>query len=893
MTELFLQAVNRSICAVWVVLAVTAARFLLKKAPKWINVILWGLVALRLVCPVSLESALSLIPSAKTVSPEILLSPAPEITSGIDSVNRVVNPILAEQFAPEPVASANPLQILIPILALVWCAGMAVMTLYTVFSYWQLRRQVRTAVRVGDGIYLSEFVSTPFVLGLFRPRIYLPYSLPEADRDYVIAHERTHIRRRDHWWKPLGFLLLTIHWFNPFLWLAYILLCRDIELACDEKVVQSMDPGQRVSYSQALLNCSVSRRSIAACPLAFGEVGVKERIKNVLNYRKPAFWMVLAAVLVCLVTAVCFLTDPKTPEALKWLQTLAPSKVLRIEYRCPGAEPGKQYALYEGADLSGAVDVLKGFEGTRIPENALEPTSGSRYTLTVTTTDLRIHTVENIADVYLCIDGDFFEDTHRLLAPGWDAFFRGTGYLPTAAESGLGVEMTVEECSPTGATVVFRQYGTEEGSSLFGGNDYFLQRFTDEGWEDLPTLESPTFTSGSYSFASIRRQSIQWQWLYGTLPEGHYRIGKSVSPFQNGGQACTVYGEFTLDSSVPGKEPPTGFLELTDFPQDDGVWVGIVPTELGQSRYALCPDQESAIDAFEEALAGASSGTGWRDDDRPTGITIRYQGEYLFPLESGDMVSFSGRISAADAAEIYAISTEIARQAGHQSAVWPERIRRVRSATLDWYDTVTITDPQKLSRLETMLSGSTVLFGGAGCPFGNPLTLELENGETLTLSIAADRCAAWLSNGVYFDFGSGNETLYRLFSSPLIYTAAREGGENLPDILTYLDWSDYANTFGPEETMTLITLLRDWALEDPGPDRISTILNIIAGLDGAYTEAFAGVLRALYEANPEDVSRACLANAAEAAEPLALRLLSEGLGLGLAETRNLLESHLP
>ena len=214
MTELFLEVLNRSISASWLVLIIVAVRFLLKKAPKWMDVVLWGLVALRLVCPFSLESTLSLIPSAETVPQEILLSPTPQINTGIAAVNRSINPILAEQFSPEPVASANPLQILIPILAFVWCVGMAGMALYTFVSYWKLRRRVRTAIHVSEELYLSEFVSTPFVLGLFRPRIYLPYHMKEQDSHYVVAHERTHIRRKDYWWKPLGFLLLAaVLWF--------------------------------------------------------------------------------------------------------------------------------------------------------------------------------------------------------------------------------------------------------------------------------------------------------------------------------------------------------------------------------------------------------------------------------------------------------------------------------------------------------------------------------------------------------------------------------------------------------------------------------------------------------------------------------------------------------
>ena len=191
-------------------------------------------------------------------------------------------------------------------------------------SYWRLRRKVCEAVILRGNIYQSEKVGSPFVLGIIRPKIYLPYHMDSREMDHVIAHEQTHIRRRDHWWKPLGFLLLTIHWFNPLMWLSYVLLCRDIELACDEKVIREMGNEQRADYTQALVACSVGRRVIAACPLAFGEVGVKERVKSVMNYKKPAFWIVLASVIVCAAAAVCFLTNPKSEGSNDITELLAP-----------------------------------------------------------------------------------------------------------------------------------------------------------------------------------------------------------------------------------------------------------------------------------------------------------------------------------------------------------------------------------------------------------------------------------------------------------------------------------------------------------------------------------------------------------------------------------------
>ncbi|MBQ9132909.1 MAG: peptidase M56, partial [Clostridia bacterium] len=282
MTDLFIKILNMSISASWLVLAVLLLRLLLKKAPKWLHVVLWGIVGLRLLCPFSIESALSLIPSAETVSPAIMLDATPTIHSGVASIDRVVNPVITESFASAELASANPLQIWIPVYSVLWLVGIAAMLLYTAVSYLRLCRRVRTAVRLRDNIYQSENAASPFVLGMVRPKIYLPFGISEQNTAHVIAHEEAHLARRDHLIKPIGFLLLTVYWFNPVLWVAYILLCRDIELACDERVIAQLGTEARADYSEALLACSVSRRMISACPLAFGEVGVKARVKNVL-----------------------------------------------------------------------------------------------------------------------------------------------------------------------------------------------------------------------------------------------------------------------------------------------------------------------------------------------------------------------------------------------------------------------------------------------------------------------------------------------------------------------------------------------------------------------------------------------------------------------------------
>ena len=310
MDAVFLELLNRSIAAGWLVLAVVAFRALLKHAPKNLRCLLWGLVALRLLLPARLKSIFSLVPSARTVPPEILLSETPSVQTGFSAVDQAVNPVLTESFAPAVGASVNPLQVWLHIGAVVWLCGLAVMFLYAAVSYLRLRCRVAESVPMRENIRLSDRIDSPFVLGVIRPKIYLPFGLSEETTALVLAHEQGHIARHDHWFKPFGFLLLALCWFHPLAWLAYVLYCRDIELACDEHVLRAWGPTVKKAYSSALLACSVKERPLAACPLAFGESNVKERIQSVLSYKKPMRWLVCLGVFALGILCVCFLTDP-------------------------------------------------------------------------------------------------------------------------------------------------------------------------------------------------------------------------------------------------------------------------------------------------------------------------------------------------------------------------------------------------------------------------------------------------------------------------------------------------------------------------------------------------------------------------------------------------------
>ena len=311
--DIFLKLFNLSVSASFLVLAVLVLRLLLKKAPKWSICLLWGLVGLRLVFPFSIESVFSLIPSAETVSPDIVYEAEPTIDSGIEMVDHIVNPILIQTFAPsqEMVTSVNPMQVFFAIATVIWLIGMLAMIAYMLVGYIRLRLRLRTAIKWEDNVYQSESVSSPFIFGTVCPRIYLPFAMNETEMTHVLAHERAHLRRLDHLTKPFAYLILAVYWFNPLLWFSYVLLCRDIELACDEKVVREMDADAKKAYSMALLKCSMNQKTRLACPLAFGEVGVKERVQNVMHYKKPTFWIIMIAVIAVIVTAVCFLTNPK------------------------------------------------------------------------------------------------------------------------------------------------------------------------------------------------------------------------------------------------------------------------------------------------------------------------------------------------------------------------------------------------------------------------------------------------------------------------------------------------------------------------------------------------------------------------------------------------------
>ena len=620
MEAFFLKLVNMSITASWLVLAILAVRLIFKKAPKWILCLLWGLVAFRLICPFSIESSLSLIPNPEPLSQETAYtSETVKQAYGdvLDSEGNVIverhpaangdildsngNVIVEVEDGHRTYSEEKQVRGWMYFLSRIWLVGFAVMLAYTAVSYYLLRQKVATAIPLAKGIKQSEYVDSPFVLGIIRPVIYLPFGMDEADCAYVIAHEKAHIRRRDHWWKPLGFLLLSVYWFNPVLWVAYILLCRDIEAACDEKVIQDMEKEERRAYSTALLNCSVHRRRIAACPLAFGETGVKVRVKSVMNYKKPAFWVILTALIISIIVAVCFLTNPKSAEEDTSGYDLIEMVTAQNGYSIVSQERTKINLVIEKSKLPEECYTLKGhtFEVMEVnpyqtfADNKLylkhvgideEHSEYLRFTFAFQTDILEKenlllpYDVDIAGNGFVCnveVNQEEVWDNQKTYknAAYFDPVTNGEGFCVLVKKevceaSGhhiafmlndmnrlsyetravvSPVTISLENVHPTGATILFHQNKDLIDGKLLCDYSYFIQKNENGDWIDLFSFTGPE--NQICDIALLHHNGVDWKQQYGILPVGSYRLGK-VIPVRSGEnpEYETVYAEFSIDN---------------------------------------------------------------------------------------------------------------------------------------------------------------------------------------------------------------------------------------------------------------------------------------------------------------------------------------------------------
>lgn len=301
MSDAFIKIVNMSVSASCIALAVMALRLFFKRVPKWIVCSAWALVALRLLMPFTVESYFSLVPDMEKIEEKI---PVISFVSQGKSVSAGAETAASRASSPD----------VVNILSIVWIVGMTLMIIYSLAIFLRIKLKTRVSIKIEDGVYICDLIPSPFLLGLFVPKIYIPSSTSKEERLFIVSHEKAHKKRGDFVWKPLGFLLLSVYWFNPLMWVAYVFLCRDIEYACDEKVVRTLGTDIKRQYSETLLKCSVTKRMLAACPVAFAEAGLKQRIKKILNYKRPAVWIVAIFAVITTVFAVCFLTDPKRTE---------------------------------------------------------------------------------------------------------------------------------------------------------------------------------------------------------------------------------------------------------------------------------------------------------------------------------------------------------------------------------------------------------------------------------------------------------------------------------------------------------------------------------------------------------------------------------------------------
>ncbi|MCH5197624.1 MAG: hypothetical protein J1E34_01850 [Oscillospiraceae bacterium] len=610
MTDLFLRLLNMSITAGWLILAVCLFRIVFKNAPKFFRCILWGLVALRLILPFSMESVLSLIPKTPPVT---MASDQFDFFGSAQNTVDNVSPIISNDTsvvpAGEAAASVDPMLII----SYVWLAGVICMLFYSLFSFIKVKRGVAESVLLEKNIYECA-AQSPFVLGLFRPKIYLPFGVDENERAFVIAHEEGHIKRGDHWYKPVGFLILAVYWFNPLMWLAFILLCRDIELACDEKVIRQFSSEEKKDYSRTLLSLSVSRKSISACPVAFGETDVKRRVKGVLSYKRPAFWIIIIAVIVCAAITVGFLTDPKEKNT-GYKEGDFLSFYDSIEFDIDG-DGNKELCSLGMGPTSGVFtftffaqrEKSDGFYLNIFLSNWGEPSFeksafGNKLYVKLDSSEnggeerLYEARVENNEIVLCDPDGEL-----NNLMPGGahaKAFLEGafventaTGYIPSD-DSSWGITLSAEDVTPIGMTLKLKQEGGELGEGAFIAYDYYeIQVFSNGEWKSLFGFDNYSsmqqiviVPGGEYEW------SVNWfdycGYLENSYTAGLYRIFKTISFFDNSSTEPKMKKTFYAYFAVPSPDGLEFSKSMSAYLDNDWEQEDIKVSFFGEDTFSL------------------------------------------------------------------------------------------------------------------------------------------------------------------------------------------------------------------------------------------------------------------------------------------------------------------
>ncbi len=794
MNALFLKLLNMSAAGSVLILAVVVLRALLSRAPRWIICVMWALVAVRLVCPLSIASPLSAFratPSIVSERGEVeLFRPA----GGSEKPLLAVDTVQIER----PQSSSETLMEIpgtalavtqrsrdayLPPLVQAYLLGVAAMLLYALISTLLLRKKTAASLRQPGNIRVCDELPAPFILGVIRPSIYLPSALRGEEKDFVLAHERAHLRRLDHVWKPLGFLILSLHWFNPLCWLAWILLCRDIELACDEKVVRALGNSERAAYSQALLNCS-TRRSLSACPVAFGETGTKKRVKAVLNYKRPAFWIVLAAVLACVVLVVCFAAKPvpetqdlsflnyKNAIPLIGMNETAPEAV-RVSGETGSMQPG----VADGKALARFLENAK-WTKRRTPSPAPEPRGYLEFGIEE---DYRIivYQSQRLAAVRFASEIRYY----RTVAGDYEAAL--AAFLPAPSTE---PDPPPERTAAPGSAALRRMTPDDVAALAEKGKDLT--------WADLMAYEGQEIGSGRLiwrfpidddscleAYDGDLRDKPERVLLLTADENGAFRAGpglsvdlfsQDVSDFLSRARSRAV----TVSSGGAAVEARLYLLYEKTWTEHDWLFADGPPLALALEEPERIPTLTLADD-FAVRFEGYV---------RKSGLQI-YDEQFRLLRDAwyGDTAanwlapgSYYGVIEAFGPPGRY-IASEDAYEEGAYRCVFrlrvpaagvapyvPEKASGLTEARLHIFDRdYVLTDAADLAKLERWLKNAAPLPAGAGCPFGSVLTLTCGDGRAISCCPAEDSCGVVFANGVYYRYASDNEGFWEMFGIQL------------------------------------------------------------------------------------------------------------------------------
>ena len=797
MGDIFLELLNRSITAGWLILAILCIRLLFRKIPKWVNCLLWGMVAIRLICPFSFESQFSILPSTEPIKTSTIVegkvqNDIPSIDSRLTIVKNTINPMLTETFAYKESDSAAPLQIVAYVAGLVWCCGMVLLIICALGSSVKLCKLVREAVCVRDNIYICDAVKSPFILGIVKPRVYLPSALCKREMDYILAHESVHLQRKDHWWKALGYLLLCIYWFHPLCWMAYSLLCKDIELACDEKAAKDMTFHEKKEYSKVLLSCARQRSLIIVCPLAFGEVGVKERVKSVLNYKKPTVWILIAAAVVFVILAVCFLTNPTREYQIRI--TIPAGSTEPFCYSDAEISPkGDTLTLYAGEGLGDTEMTLLpvGFKdespygttymtpGMPVRINVKEVKKGTWFKIGVNVQN----STDEDRDVYVSVKNVEVRIASAETAEASSVSAEQTphedGSLSTDLAAGEGdaaqqeknADMQVSNILDKSSPVVI----SREDALIF-------RAFLESGeWDD-----GISRCANNYELI-FDGNTVRYHSDCGTFNDSAYNRHITLSEEDKVEVNAILEKYISLQAEeMPIENDTMQNIMLYEQPESDKVCIKVQPSMIMEyAYYYYIPtdkDQEwlsAQVEALD--LEGQPFGRRW-EGHKEKGWQIIYndmeirvfEGGYLYYIyddEKGMMECFIEAPKLCDYIQIM-----LTEKIGYQNYDVSD-IKDIVSAKLDvksaftggQFYSQTITDAKTLQKFEEWFRNAEYIYGGTECGTQCAcLELTLVNGDVVKLSMATDSCPNFHINGVAYDYRPvsdwNNSEFYKCFN---------------------------------------------------------------------------------------------------------------------------------